>query len=391
MKVKTKEYGKGSRYRARFIDPEGNERSKSFPDGQYKRAQEWSSRQEVAVSDGTYIDPKSGEVPLNSFATRWIADLDIDELSRQTLEMRFRKRIIPHLGTAAIGSVKPSTVRSWDRWLREEGLSSQYRHTLFANLSAMFSAAREDGLIAANPCAGKSAKQPKVNKKKIVPWQEKSVWDTQNGLPEKFRVSVDLCAGAGLRQGECFGLSVDDVDFENNVIHVRRQVKKIRSKHVFALPKYEKCREVPLSTPVADALKEHMRRFPPKEITLPWARPEGAPHTARLIMTSAWGKVIDAKDFNKDRWKKALVSAELPHGKYENGMHALRHFFASVLLDKGESIKAVSEWLGHADAAFTLRTYTHLMPSSGDRTRKVIDGLYDRRESEDAADGPQTA
>ena len=39
-------------------------------------------------------------------------------------------------------------------------------------------------------------------------------------------------------------------------------------------------------------------------------------------------------------------------------MQALRHFYASVLLDAGESIKAVSEYRGHADPGFTLRTYT---------------------------------
>ncbi|MFS8099383.1 tyrosine-type recombinase/integrase [Lentzea alba] len=50
-------------------------------------------------------------------------------------------------------------------------------------------------------------------------------------------------------------------------------------------------------------------------------------------------------------------------------MHALRHFYASVLLDAGESIKALAEWLGHADPAFTMRVYTHLLPSSSDRTR----------------------
>ncbi len=36
-------------------------------------------------------------------------------------------------------------------------------------------------------------------------------------------------------------------------------------------------------------------------------------------------------------------------------MHALRHFYASVLLDAGESIKALSEYLGHSDPGFTLR------------------------------------
>lgn len=57
-------------------------------------------------------------------------------------------------------------------------------------------------------------------------------------------------------------------------------------------------------------------------------------------------------------------------------MHALRHFYASVLLDAGESIKALSLHLGHGDPGFTLRVYTHLMPSSETRTRAAIGALY---------------
>lgn len=53
-------------------------------------------------------------------------------------------------------------------------------------------------------------------------------------------------------------------------------------------------------------------------------------------------------------------------------MHALRHFYASVL-DAGESIKAVSQYLGHTDPALTLRVYAHLMPTSRERTRAAID------------------
>lgn len=55
----------------------------------------------------------------------------------------------------------------------------------------------------------------------------------------------------------------------------------------------------------------------------------------------------------------------------------------------GESIKAVSQYLGHTDPALTLRVYAHLMPSSQERTRNAIDGLF--LPSPDVADGPETA
>ncbi|MBB4903986.1 tyrosine-type recombinase/integrase [Actinophytocola algeriensis] len=388
--MKTAQHGKGLRYKVRWLDPEGAERSKSFPDGQLKAARDFRSKQEVDMALGDYIDPKAGKVTVAAFAKSWLADLDVDELSRQNMEMRFRKRVIPCLGKAEIGSVKPSAIRNWDRLLREDGLSDRYRHTLFGNVSAMFTAAMEDGLISKHPCRGKSVKQPKAAQKKIIPWPEARVWTVQRKLKERFRVTVDMAAGIGLRQGEVFGLAVEDVDFLRGVVHVRRQVKTVRYKHVFALPKYDKTRDVPLPEPVKLALAEHIRRFPPREITLPWDTPDGKPTMARLIVTSVRGLAVAANDFNRNYWKVALKAADVPFGRYENGMHELRHFFASVLLDQGESIKAVAEWLGHADPSFTLKIYTHLMPSSADRTKNVIGNLYGRRPETDS-DGPGTA
>lgn len=47
-------------------------------------------------------------------------------------------------------------------------------------------------------------------------------------------------------------------------------------------------------------------------------------------------------------------------------MHALRHFYASALIVAGESVRAVADYLGHADPGFTLRVYAHLFPASED-------------------------
>jgi integrase len=66
-------------------------------------------------------------------------------------------------------------------------------------------------------------------------------------------------------------------------------------------------------------------------------------------------------------------------------MHALRHTYASVLLEGGVSIKALAEYLGHADPGFTLRTYTHLMPSSEDRTRTAVDRAFGTGEPRETA------
>ncbi|MET8048789.1 tyrosine-type recombinase/integrase [Streptosporangium sp. NPDC005286] len=91
--------------------------------------------------------------------------------------------------------------------------------------------------------------------------------------------------------------------------------------------------------------------------------------TLGLRQGEAFGLAVDFV------WKPTLIKADIPT-THENGFHMLRHHFASVLLERGVSIKAVADFLGHADPGFTLRTYTHLMPSSEDRMRQVIEDVW---------------
>ncbi len=55
--------------------------------------------------------------------------------------------------------------------------------------------------------------------------------------------------------------------------------------------------------------------------------------------------------------------------------HSLRHYYASLLIRHGESVKTVQARLGHASASETLDTYSHLWPDSDDRTRDAIDAV----------------
>jgi integrase len=57
----------------------------------------------------------------------------------------------------------------------------------------------------------------------------------------------------------------------------------------------------------------------------------------------------------------------------KEGPHQLRHYYASVMLHGGVSVKELAEYLGHHDPAFTLQVYSHLIPASHERARQVFD------------------
>ncbi|NSC21365.1 site-specific integrase [Streptomyces albus subsp. chlorinus] len=397
-RVRTDRHGTGMRYRARYVGPDGTEKSKSFPDGQKRRAEKWLSKTEADMDSGQYVDPKAARTTFRQYAENWLATQTTDATTREPVSAQVRLHAIPYLGTRPLGSFQPEHIRDWLSKLEKAVPASSYRRVIFSTVSSLFTAAVDDGHLAKNPCRARSVRAPARGDGRVVPWSSERTFAVRSALPAQYRAMVDLGAGCGLRQGEIFGLAVDAIDFETGWLHVVLQVKVSEGKLVFGPPKRGKLRDVPLPPRVAQILREHTEQHPPTAVALPWLRPDGRPVTKRLLFTRLdGGGAVRRNDFNTRVWKPALAAVGVipapVAGKYEpvreHGMHALRHFYASVLLDAGESIRALSAYLGHKDPGFTLRTYTHLMPSSEGRTRKAVDRLYERVDSE--SDGPQTA
>jgi integrase len=398
MKVKTDRYGTGNRYRARYIGPDGTEKSKSFPDRQRRLAEQWLIRTRADMERGQYIDPKAGRTTFQQYAERWIAGQTSDIATRSAVESQLRLHAFPYIGTRPLASLQPEHIRAWSRALEDALPATSYRRVIFGNVSAVLTAAVDDRLILTNPCRADSVRAPKPAPGRVRPWTAQRVFAVREELPERYRAMADVGAGCGLRQGEIFGLPVDEVGLHTGWLHVGYQVKLIRGHLLFAPPKGGKLRDVPLPEEVSRALTSHMKRFPPAEVTLPWITPDGPLVTKKLVFTTGAAKPLRRSDFNANTWKPALVRAgvlpapeqgQSAKSSREDGTHALRHFYASVLLDAGENIKALSQYLGHSDPGFTLRTYTHLMPSSENRTRKAVDDAYRAVRAE--PDGPQTA
>ncbi|MBT2509654.1 site-specific integrase [Streptomyces sp. ISL-98] len=397
-RVKTDRHGTGMRYRARYVGPDGTEKSRSFPDRQKRLADQWLAHIEADMSRGAYIDPAAGRTTFKQYAERWIAAQTTDVSTRTTTETRLRLHAFPYLGSRPLASFRPSHIRSWVRQLEDAGLASSYRRSIFANVSAVLTAAVDDTLIPRNPCRASSVAAPKPSGERVKPWTAQQVFAVRDALPPRYQSVVDLGAGCGLRQGEIFGLPLDAVGFLTGWLHVGLQIKVVKGRAYFGLPKGDKVRDVPLPEQVGAALAQHIERYPPVEITLPWMKPDGPPVTRRLVFSGPQGNHVYRSNFNIAPWKPALAAAglisrpddgsPLPSAR-EHGMHALRHFYASVLLDAGENIKALSNYLGHTDPGFTLRVYTHLMPSSENRTRKAVNHLYER--PTESGDGPETA
>ncbi|RGA05872.1 site-specific integrase, partial [Microbispora triticiradicis] len=153
--------------------------------------------------------------------------------------------------------------------------------------------------------------------------------------------------------------------------------------------------------PAAEAIKRHVKAYPPLACSLPWEKFNGPLRTHNLLFRWTDDKFIRARGYSELVWKPSLVAAGvIPDAEKDararkrfttsrkEGLHQLRHYYASVMLAGGVSVKELAEYLGHADPGFTLRVYAHMMPGSHDRARKAID---DRLFRPRAVSGDQVA
>ena len=371
------------KWRARYRDDTGHEHSRHFP--RKADAQRWLDSVTADVVTGRYVDPRAGRVTVLEQGERWLDAQVFDATTRANVTSRLRVHVFPHLGDLELRQVKPSTIQTWLRGRVQAGCAPSHVRVVLTNLTSIFAAAVDDGLIATNPCRSPSVKPPRQDRRLVEPWTVEQVRSIIDAHPDRYTALIALAGGCGHRQGEVLGVTVDDVDFLRRTVHVRQQVKLVKGRMVLAPPKGGRERSVPLPDAVSVQLAEHVRRFPPLEVTLPWGDVDGPDRTARLLFSTSAGNPVNRNIYHERTWKPSLRAVGIEPTRH-TGMHQLRHHYASLLLDGGVSIRAVAQYLGHADPGFTLRVYAHLMPDTEDRARSAVDTAHAA-----AADSVRTA
>ncbi|WP_454116302.1 tyrosine-type recombinase/integrase [Microbacterium aurum] len=183
-----------------------------------------------------------------------------------------------------------------------------------------------------------------------------------------------MIAGTGLRSSEALGLTRDRVRLlgKNPSVVVDRQLVTLSGTGggvSFGSPKTRgSVRTVPLPRVVVAALNEHLARYDV---------------TADGLLFTLGGEPITRQRIGH-AWRPAAIAAGLTEAT-GTGQHALRHYYASLLIRYGESVKTVQSRLGHASATETLDTYPHLWHDAEDRTREAIDSVLGAGEPHRAA------
>lgn len=378
---RTTRYGKGSRYRVAGIP---GVRDMSFD--VLEDAKGWLRRSGTDSERGEFVDPRDGSITLMDFVTRhWRAGVRGAPGTVKRVDERVRLHILPHLGAVALRDLSATVLRGYIATLEGE-CSPRYARQILTSLSNIFETAIDDKRLVRNPMRAKTVRWPKAPDEDRDAWPPATAQRVRDVINPRYRIAVVVALGCGLRQGEVFGLSPRDIDFERGVIRVRRQVQLLSGRLYFALPKGGKTRIVDMPRSVATELAAYFLDHPAVDVELPWGGPEPdrEKQSFPLVLTTTYGNAIRANIFNDEAWKPALAAAGVIPAREKgarwkasrkDGFHVLRHTYASVLLEAGESIVTLARWLGHSSPTITLDHYAHFMPEAGGKGRAAIDAV----------------
>lgn len=345
-RVKNDRWGKGQRWQARWTEPDGRERvlacsTKDEADAILLHA---------AVGD---IRPRPKEVVrFAAYAEQWRRErLHHRASTADKVERLFRLYLIRSLGSLPMQSITRAHVQDavidWSA-----GLAPASVETAYGYVRSIFKTAIEDRVIDDSPCV--RINLPEIVQDRIVPLTLEQVQQIRAAVPVWYRALVTFGAATGMRQGEMCGLTEDRIS--GDAVKVDRQrVGVQKGQPVFGPPKSRNgYRTIAMGKAAAASLAEHMAEHP--------LGPEG------IVFTNQYGGAIARSDMSHT-WREATKDMGL---RPRSGWHELRHFNASLLINRGLSVRAVADRLGDRPEEI-MKTYTHLWPTDQERATSAID------------------
>lgn len=352
--IQKRRRGQSQDWRARYIAPDGRERSKSF--ARKIDAERFLAEIEVDKARGTWTDPALAEIDFGEWAATWMCTTThLKPKTRRGYDSMLRNHILPTFGAVRICDIRPVAVRAWLSQLMAKGLSASSSRQAFHLFGSIMRAAVEDGRIPSSPCIGiKLPRLPQTEMAYLEPEQLRRLLDV---TPANHRLFVEVLAIGGLRIGEAAALRKGRIDVARSRVTVAENVVDFAGELHFGSPKTHQTRTVTLPAFVITELADRTATLATDDA---------------LVFTGPRGGAIRYGNFYRRVWKPAVEAIGLP----DIGVHALRHTCAALLIAQGAHPKAIQRHLGHRSITTTLDRYGHLFEDEHETLAAKVDLAY---------------
>jgi len=371
--VRQKVRGKGNPWWV-FIAHNGNRKSKMVGDKAAADALASKIRERLKTRE-LQISPERKMPTFGEYAQEWLNGHGETQLKYSTLKSyisvfknhleTYKNKSHEYLKDKPLNQITRADIKGLIISKQKAGLAANTVAHIRALVSGILThATDEDELIQSNP-ASRTGKLIKTKERKadINPFTKEEAQTFLNTLSKHYPRyhPLFLCAlRTGMRLGELIGLQWGDIDFHGRFIEVRRSYFKGR----LDTPKNRKVRRIDMSRQLAEALEDLQTERKKETLAMGWGK------VPEFVFVNEVGKMVDGDNLRRRVFWPALAKAGLRRAR----IHDLRHTFASLLIQQGESLVYVKDQMGHHSIQITVDTYGHLVPGAN---RQAVDRLDD--------------
>ncbi len=346
-----------------YVDAKGTRRLKTFR--LKKLADTFAATAAIEVRDGTHI-ADSDSVTVKQAGELWISSAEAAGLERSTIEayrQRLDLHVAPFIGDEKLSKVTVPAVRAFADELRGQGRSAAMVKKAVTALGSLLSDAQERGLVTRNSVKEMSRRRngaEKRSKRLLEPGVDlptpTEIRAFLAALDGRWRPILLTAVFSGLRSSELRGLRWQDVDLPKGAITVRQRSDKWGK--IGNTKSHAGQRTVPVPPVVINTLREWKLKCPPGELVFP--NGQGNPESHSNIIN------------------RGLIPTMRKAKLGYTGLHALRHFYASWLINPKEAgglgldMKSVQARMGHSSIVVTADVYSHLFPRN-DESKELAD------------------
>ena len=388
----------GKSHVACWRDPSGRQRSKSFKTK--REANAFLSEVESSLNRGTYVDPDAGRIRFGAFADRWLQSREVGARTAERTLSVLRTHVLPQWADWPIARIDHLAIQEWVTALvRRRARGTVIR--CHSTLSMILSTAVRGRLLAVNPAEGvriPRSHNARANPTTINPGDffEKLL----PAVPLKYRGLVCLAALAGLRWGECAGLTWGSVDLDKRRLKVTQVA--VETPSTVTLRPFPKSRAgqrvVPLPPVLTESLTIHRnsRVADPDDGDLVFPAKTGGPLRRNNFRRRVWlpslvragllGHIVETDEGFRASWptktttqtamcKSHQEAIVLVANSSSGGLrfHDLRHSYATWLITNGVPVNVVRKVMGHEQTSTTLDIYTHAPDDYEQRVMKAFE------------------
>lgn len=285
--------------------------------------------------------------------------------TRERYQWALKRHLLPRFGRLRVAQLTTDHVAVLIADMREAGYRAWTIRGVLTPLGRVFAHAARRGLVAENPVSRlERGERPPAERREMRVLDRGEISALLEGSDERYRPLLATAVFTGLRIGELLGLTWHNLDFDEGLLRVRKQLdrdgQRVEPKTPHAV------RDVILMPALGRLLREHRLR----------CRYSGA---ADLIFASAEGTGLDRRNAVRRGLERAVSRGGLQgEDRMKLRFHDLRHTFASLLVAQGHNVVFVSRQLGHASSNITLGVYAHLFDRAehGRRASAALEARY---------------